>query len=115
MNFDGFFEFPKAVSQAKYAQNKPKLDDVQVVKFVRGSNEIYWKNDHHDNSFKSSKFLQKKYEKSINNEFNRNTENRGVKPSKKENIIKVLCPHMKARSHPLQGRKKIMNFTKGKN
>ena len=100
MSFDDFFEFPKGVSQAKYAQNKPKLEDVQVVKFVRGSNQIYWKNDHRDNNFKSSRFLQKKYEKSIEKEFSRNTENRGVKPSKKENIIKVLCPHMKERSRP---------------
>ena len=100
MSFDDFFEFPKGVSQAKYAQNKPKLEDVQVVKFARGSNQIYWKNDHRDNNFKSSRFLQKKYEKSIEKEFSRNTENRGVKPSKNENIIKVLCPHMKERSRP---------------
>ena len=43
MSFDDFFEFPKGVSQAKYAQNKPKLEDVQVVKFVRGSNQIIGK------------------------------------------------------------------------
>ena len=65
MSFDYFFEFPKSVSQAKYAQNKPKLQDVRVVKFVRGSNQICWKNDHRDNNFKSSSILQKKYEKSI--------------------------------------------------
>ena len=98
MSFHDFFKFPKGVFQAKYAQNKPKLEDVQVVKFVRGSTQIYWKNNHRDNNFKSSRFLQKKYEKSIEKEFSRNTENRGVKPSKKENIIKVLCPHMKERS-----------------
>ena len=100
MSFDDFFEFPKGVSQAKYIQNKPKLEDAQVVKFVRGSNQIYWKNNHRDNNFKSSRFLQKKYEKSIEKEFSRNIENRGVKSSKKENIIKVLCPHMKERSSP---------------
>ena len=96
MSFNDFFEFPKGVS--KYAQNKPRLEDVQVVKFVGGSNQIYWKNDHRDNNFKSSRFLQKKYERSIEKEFSRNTENSGVKPSKKENIIQVLCPHMKGRS-----------------
>ena len=99
MSFDDFLELPKGVSQAKYEQNKPRLEDVQVVKFVRGSNQIYWKNDHRDNNFESSRFLQKKYEKSIEKKLSRNTENRGVKPSKKENI-KVLCPHMKERSHP---------------
>ena len=88
------------VSQAKYTQNKPKPVDVQVVKVFRGSNQIYWKNNHHDNNFKSSRFLQKKYEKSIEKEFSRNTENRGVKQSKKENLIKVLCPHMKERIRP---------------
>ena len=65
MSFDDFFEFPKGVSQAKYAQNKPKLEDVQVVKFVRGSNQIYWKNDHRDNNFKSLRFLQKKSMKNL--------------------------------------------------
>ena len=75
IGFDDFLEFPKGVSQAKYAQNKPRLEDVQVVKFVRGSNQMYWKNDHRDNNFKSSRFLQKKYEKSIEKEFSRDTEN----------------------------------------
>ena len=100
MSFDDFFEFPKGVSQVKYVQNKPKLEDVQVLKFVRGSNQIYWKNDHRDNNFKPSRVLKKKYEKSIEKESSRNTENRGIKPSKKENIIKLLCPHMKEISRP---------------
>ena len=38
--------------------------------------------------------MQKKHKK----DFKRIMSARGVKPDQKENIIKVLCPHMKERS-----------------
>ena len=41
--FSDFFEIPKGLSQAKYTCNKPKLEDVRVVRLVRGSAEMFWK------------------------------------------------------------------------
>ena len=61
---------------------------------------MLWKESHKSESFKSSTFLQENYERNIGKEFNRVMSPRGVKPDKKENIIKVLCPHMKERSRP---------------
>lgn len=43
MEYNSFFKFPRGVSQAKYASKKPKLEDVQVVMFKRGSDEMFWK------------------------------------------------------------------------
>ena len=94
---NNFFDFPKGVSQANYTREKPKLGQVQVIKFERESIKMFWKESHKLESFKSSKFLQKKYERNIGKDFNRVMPPRGVKPDKKENIIEVLCPHMKER------------------
>ena len=41
---------------------------------------------------------REKYEKNIGKDFERNKENRGVKPAKKYKIVEVLCPHVKERS-----------------
>ena len=93
-----FFDFPKGLSQANYTSEKPKLEQVQVIKFERGSIKLFWKESHKLESFKSSKILKKNYERNIGKDFNRVMSPRGVKPDKKENIIKVLFPHMKKRS-----------------
>ena len=58
---------------------------------------MFWKESHKSENFKSSKFLERKYERNIGKDFNEVMSPRGVKPDKKENIIKVLCPHMKKR------------------
>ena len=50
----------KEVSQGKYASNKPKLENVQVVRFIRGLTELHWKQSYNDTSFQSAVFLQKK-------------------------------------------------------
>ena len=75
-----------------------KLEDVQVVKFVRGSAEIFLKTIYAGENFKSSRFLQTKYEKNIGKDFERNKENRGAKPANKDKISQVFCPHMKKRT-----------------
>ena len=41
-----------------------------------------------------------KYEINIRKDFNRIVSPHGLKPDKKENIIKVLCPYLKERSRP---------------
>ena len=93
-----FFDFPKGVSQANYTCEKPKLEQVQVIKFERVSIEMFWKESRKLESFRSSKFLQKKYQRNIGKDFNRVMSPCGVKPDKKEIIMKVLCLHMKERS-----------------
>ena len=93
-----FFDFPKGFSQANYTREKPKPEQVQVIKFERGSIKMFWNESHRSESFKSPTFLQKKYERNIGKDFNRVMSPLGVKPDKKENIITVLCPHMKERS-----------------
>ena len=67
------------------------------------------KESHKLESFKSSKFLQKKYERNIGKDFNRVMSSQGVKPDKKENIMKVLCPHMKERSRSFWHNLKVNN------
>ena len=62
MKCNDFFDFPKGVSQASYTREKPKPEQVQVIKFERGSMKMFWNESHKSESFKSSKFLQKKYE-----------------------------------------------------
>ena len=98
MKCNDFFDFPKGVSQANCTREKPKLEQVQVIKFERGSIKMFWKESHKSERFKSLKFLQKRYERNIGKDFNRVMSPRGLKPDKKENIIKVLCLHMKERS-----------------
>ena len=63
MKCNYFFDFAKELSQANYTREKPKLEQVQVTKFERGSIKMFWKESHKSESFKSSKFLEKKYEK----------------------------------------------------
>ena len=96
MKCNDFSDFPKGVSQDNYTREKPKLEQAQLIKFERRSIKMFWKESHKSESFKSSKFLQKKYERDIGKDFNRVMSPRGVKPDQQENI-KVLCPHMKER------------------
>ena len=99
MRFSDFFQFLKGVSQGNYASNKPKLENVQIVQFSKRKKEMFWKCSYLDTDFKCARFLQRTYEKKIGaNEFTQCKQNRAVKPNKKENIVDVLCPHMKERS-----------------
>ena len=75
-----------------------RLEDVQVVKFVRGSAEMFLKTSYAGENFKSSRFLQTKYEKNIGKDFKRSKGNRDAKPANKDKISQVLSPHMKKRT-----------------
>ena len=59
---------------------------------------MFWKESHKSESFKLPKVLQKKCERNLGKDFNRVMSSRGVRSDKKENIIKVLRPHVKERS-----------------
>ena len=106
MSFNDFFEILKKFCQAKHIYNKQKLDDVQVVKFVRGTAKMFGKTSYAGENFNSSRFLQRKIyiakryilKKNIAESYDRNKENRGMKPANKYRIIEVLCPHMKNRT-----------------
>lgn len=89
MSFNDFFEISEGLSQAKCTCNKPKLEDVQVVKFVREGAEMFCKTSYTEENFKSSRFLQRKYEKIIRKDFERNKENRDAKASKKIKLLQV--------------------------
>ena len=60
MNYHDFFEIPRGVSHAKYTAIKPKLEDIQPVKFERGSERMFWKTSYTQEEFYSSQFLQRK-------------------------------------------------------
>ena len=70
MKCNDFFDFQKGVSQVNYTREKPKLEQVQVIKFDREGTKMFWKKSHKSESFKSFKFLQKKYERNIGKDFN---------------------------------------------
>lgn len=89
MSFNDFLEISEGLSQAKCICNKPKLEDVQVVKFVREGAEMFCKTSYTEENFKSSRFLQRTYEKNIGKDFKRNKENRGAKPAKKDKNLEV--------------------------
>ena len=54
-----FFKMEKNLSSAQYAIDKPYLEDVQVVRFLRGSEKLHWKRSYDDDEFESAIFLQK--------------------------------------------------------
>ena len=94
MEFKNLLDFPRGVSQGKYARGKPKLEDVQVVLFKRGSDKIFWKSSPSENDFKDSQFLQKKYIKLLGKEFSPAEQPRGVPSAKKEDIVSKLSPFL---------------------
>ena len=95
--YDDFYKIPRGVSSGKFAEGKPKMADIQVVKFVKGSKLIYWKKSF-DDVFRSAVFLQRKISKLIDNSdyFDSHDEPRGVHPEKIDDIILKLCPFMEA-------------------
>ena len=98
LNSLNFFEIPRGLSGSKRTRNKPKLDNVCVVRFVRGSTHIFWKESMGAGKSKSSEFLLKKISDKIlsgllfpamyPNGF------RGVPVNRKDDILTKLCPLM---------------------
>ena len=65
MRAEDFFDLPKKLLP-KSAKNSstityPKLSDVALVQFRKGSTKTFWKNRHTDDDFKESEFMMKKY------------------------------------------------------
>ena len=90
-----FYEIPRGVSSAKFAEKKPKLKEIQVVQFIKGPKKIFWKNDF-QSDYDSAVFLQRKILQLIDNNeyFERYPE--GVNQEKMDDILLKLCPFMDA-------------------
>ena len=94
MKFDDFYHIPKGVSSGNFALRKPKLATVQICKFERGSEKIFWKTSFDQKDFQKPFSCKKRYSKTLGNDFEKVDRPRGVYPAKKNNIINVLCPFM---------------------
>ena len=101
MEASDFLEVPKGVSSTKFAQSKPKLKDVLIVNFKKGT---FGRNRRILRSQISCKrnirisilmFLLQKFCDLENINFCRRIEPRGVCTEKRDNIVQKLCPHMK--------------------
>ena len=96
MKYDDFYLVPRGVSQGKYASGKPLMDDIQVCKFEKGSQNMFWKTRYDQKDYMEAVFLQKKVAKALGNDYAKIGVPRGVYPPKKENIVNVLCPFLNA-------------------
>ena len=94
MDLEDFLNVPRGVSQGKYTQGKPKLENVHVISFKRGSDKMFWKCNHSEEDFKDSKFLQLKLVKALGKEFEPATKPRGIAPEKKKDIVTKLTPFL---------------------
>ena len=52
MHVHDFIDIPHGVSAGKFADSKPKMKDIMIFKFKRGSNLIYWKDSYQQEMFK---------------------------------------------------------------
>ena len=87
MDYQSFLLVPRGVSQGKYASEKPKLENIQVMMFKRGSEKIFWRTKHSQEQFLEVKFLQ--YIKSLGNDFKCSEQSRGVKLQKKKESFQL--------------------------
>ena len=60
-----FIKYLKGVSSGKFAQDKPKLEDVREVQFRKGHEEMFWKESFQEDSFKSAVFPIKKISREV--------------------------------------------------
>ena len=95
MEVNNFQKFESKLSKAKYT-SYPLLDKITVAKFIKGSVNLFWKENMKDESFQSGKFLQKKFVDAMRNRdpFPHHTAPQGFALGKKAVILKKLCPLM---------------------
>ena len=93
-----FIEYPKGVSSGNDASNKPKMENIRIVQFRKGSDKMFWKESLEGKNFLSQAFLLKKVSREIVKGnidfFQRKTKPRGLTTSKKADIISKMCPLM---------------------
>ena len=68
---DDFLRIPHGVSQASYARAKPKLENVRVSYFQRGSYMLHWRTKHDQSKMHKADFLMRKVGKmmQVGNDF----------------------------------------------
>ena len=104
MDSNDIIDYPRVVSQGSFVKEKPKLDNVYIANFQKGSSKIYWQEDFDSTVFKSSEFLQKNLAAKIQSE-TCNFDKKyplgppGIQISKKDDIVKKLCPLMPRNRH----------------
>jgi hypothetical protein len=96
LKFDQFREWDNGVSNAAYTAGKPRLADVQVVRFQKGSTDMYFKTNMDNAEYMSCSFLKRKCAlNAANGKLPQSRQRpRGVPAEKLEDIIKKLCPLM---------------------
>ena len=62
MEANKFIDVPKGLSSVK---ETPLLGEIRVVRFLRGSFDLFYKNEHRGEQFERCDFLQKKIIKQI--------------------------------------------------
>lgn len=88
-----FKDWNKRVTGGKTV-SVPKLRDIQVAKFERGSKLLQFKVSHNDTTFQSVDFLMKKVQKDIDQRVvqpKSRPKARGIPPSKKPQIVNEFC------------------------
>jgi len=81
----------------KRSPSLPKLTMVKSIKFRKGSNKMFYKTSLSDVNFIEVDFLHPKIDTSKDNFPNERPYPRGLNPKKKEEIVRVLVPHMTSR------------------
>ena len=93
MKAQDFIKLENGMSNAK-STNKPNLKQVQTIKFIKGSTQIYWKDSTTEQEFKSGEVLKRKLATKIlkgkpeSDIFTIQTEPRGITEKKRDEIIK---------------------------
>ena len=93
MRSHDFHDYRKYLSSGKDT-HYPKLNDIVVAQFRRGSTKLFWKTSHTEVDYKSGEFLQKKFRKRVWVGVNdpKKSGARGVQTSKKMTILKNIGP-----------------------
>ena len=97
MQIDNFQEWKSGMSPyaLKKMQNRPYLDKMVHVKFMRGSHLIHYKNSY-DNQFEKADFLKSSFD--LKEEPTKSKE-RGIQRTKKDEIMHRLAPLMPQSRH----------------
>ena len=74
----------------------PLLKNIKAIKFVNGSNMLYYKQSHDEKTYHQAEFLQQKYYNSQADDYFPKTKTtpRGINLQKKKGIINNLISHM---------------------
>ena len=88
MNHGDFFEFRDG-HKVRKADNFPKLCDVCIVKFEKGSKTMHYKNQFDDSELNTCKFLRQRIKLSIEPLIESMSAARGIIGAKKAGIVKL--------------------------